>query len=100
MPDGLVLKQLFVTLQAAGPLEVPSGPLQQLYNFLPQDAGALAGETEQILSQLRGMQEQVHSNPIIQDPFLHMTGLIRAICVALLLQFVQRFSVLSTHRSM
>lgn len=45
--------------QAAGPLEVPSGPLQQLYNFLPQDAGALASETEQILSQLRGMQEQV-----------------------------------------
>jgi hypothetical protein len=47
--------------QNAGPLEVPSGPLQQLYNFLPQgqDAGPLAAETEDVLTRLRGMQEQV-----------------------------------------
>jgi hypothetical protein len=48
-------------MQNAGPLEVPSGPLQQLYNFLPQgqEAGPLAAETEDVLTRLRGMQEQV-----------------------------------------
>ena len=47
---------------AAGPLDVPLGPLQALSTFLPNDNSPLAAETESILKNLRGIQEQVRLN--------------------------------------
>lgn len=46
---------------AAGPLDVPLGPLQALSTFLPNDNSPLAAETESILKNLRGIQEQVRA---------------------------------------
>lgn len=50
---------------------MPSGPLQQLYNFLPSEGGVMAGETESILTQLRGMQEQVWPCRRVLPPSSH-----------------------------
>lgn len=44
---------------AAGPLDVPLGPLQALSTVLPNDNSPLAAETESILKNLRSIQEQV-----------------------------------------
>ncbi|KAK9823247.1 hypothetical protein WJX72_001331 [[Myrmecia] bisecta] len=44
---------------AAGPLEVPLGPLQALSAYLPTEPGPLAAETETIIKNLRTFQEQV-----------------------------------------
>ena len=54
---------------AAGPLDVPLGPLQALSTFLPNDNSPLAAETESILKNLRGIQEQVRrSFPGLRHP--------------------------------
>lgn len=54
---------------AAGPLDVPLGPLQALSTFLPNDNSPLAAETESILKNLRGIQEQVrlNSSPVLNS---------------------------------
>lgn len=49
---------------AAGPLDVPLGPLQALSTFLPNDNSPLAAETESILKNLRGIQEQVRGSHV------------------------------------
>ena len=51
---------------AAGPLDVPLGPLQALSTFLPNDNSPLAAETESILKNLRGIQEQVRMHVAVE----------------------------------
>lgn len=57
--NAIVNADFYAAALAAGPVDVPLGPLQALSAHLPADNSAQAANTEEILKQLRQMQEQV-----------------------------------------
>ncbi|DBA76248.1 TPA: hypothetical protein ACH3X1_009968 [Trebouxia sp. C0004] len=57
--NAIVNADFYAAALAVGPVDVPLGPLQALSAHLPADNSAQAAHTEEILKQLRQMQEQV-----------------------------------------
>ncbi|KAL3149213.1 hypothetical protein ABBQ32_002039 [Trebouxia sp. C0010 RCD-2024] len=57
--SAIVNADFYAAALAVGPVDVPLGPLQALSAHLPADNSAQAQHTEEILKQLRQMQEQV-----------------------------------------